>query len=356
MRPETKTALRQAGLVAPALQMLLRRSMAGIDDDARYMSGAAHPTAFDGSAIETERLVRRAAALLPSALPPRVLLRVTAEPEATGPVFADGLDERLHDTPDSIARIARGTAGVRRYRIAATALGTAPARPVRFHWRVLRGHDVTVTPLDPAGREAEVTVGFHAPYALPAAPAAISGNAGQAGSEAAPGLRTFRIDVGVFAETGGVLSAPAFFSVAFPPTEIRRHDAAGRPLEIAYDPPETVALYADPALFPWRGWRDVYRAAPDGRPLGWDRTHADGRIERFTAEGLRVLETDAQGRPALAEAMAYGRDRAAGRERVVPAGTGAMFAYVYAGPEDLAGRPQPVVPGAGGPGGNTRRP
>jgi hypothetical protein len=221
---------------------------------------------------------------------------------------------------------------------------------------VLRGHDVTVTPLDPAGREAEVIVGFHAPYTLPAASVAGSEATGTAEGDAAAGLRTFRIDVGVFAEAGGVLSAPAFFSVAFPPTEIRRHDAAGRPLEIAYDPLESVVTYADPALFPWRGWRDVYRTAPDGRPLGWDRTHADGRTERFTAEGLRVIETDAQGRPALTEAMAYGRERAAGRERVVPAGTGALFTYVYASPEDFSGWPQPVPPNAGGPGGNTRRP
>lgn len=347
LRPDTKTALREAGLVAPALQMLLRRSMSGVDDDARYMSGAAHPSAFDGTAIETERLVQRAAALMPDALPPRVRLRVTEEPESTGFVFADGLDERLHDTPDSIARVARGTGRLRQYRIMASAAGAAPDRPLRFHWRVLRGRDVTLTPLDPAGQEATVTVGFHAPYAVPD---------GAGAGHADAGLQTYRIDVGVFAESGGVLSAPAFFSVAFPPTEVRRHDGAGRPVEIAYDPPETADLYADPALFPWRGWRDVYRYAPDGTPLGWDRTHADGRTEVFTGEGLRVIETDALGRPVLGEVVAYRRQPAAGRERVVPVGTGALFHKAYAGPQDLTGHLQPVFGLGLGPGGSIGRP
>ena len=326
MRPETKAVLREHGLVAPALQMMLRRSMAGIETDADYLSGRAHPTAFEGSAIDIERLIRRAAALPPDAVPPAVRLHVRAIPEDPGEIFGEGLDEQLFDTPAAIARIARGTARLRRWRVSTGGTADPSGRPLLFHWRVLRGPGVRVTPLDAAGTEAVIEVPWTDPYPAP-------------GQEP---LATQRIDVGVFADNGAELSAPSFFSVAFPPTERRIYDDTGRLREIAYDPPEMETIYADPLLYPWRGWRDSYAHDADGQTTGWTRTFSDGAIQHYTAHGLLVRETDAGGRAILAEAVAYPRRPGPprdGRERVDVVPTGRLFDYEYNDPADRIGMP-----------------
>jgi hypothetical protein len=375
LRPDTKARLRETGLVAPMLQRLLRRAMAGIDDDAAYMGPAAHPAALDPGRIDPMRMMRHAAALRADAIPPAVRLHLRAEPEP-GETFADGYGERLFDTADAVARVARGPVFLRRYRLSTAGTEDPNGRPLRFHWRVLRGPGVTVTPLDDAGTEAVVDVPWTEPYPAPGTAAAagdgggeaageMSGEtSGDAGGSAGPetadgtaaagdaagapapaaGLTTFRIDVAVFADNGAELSAPAFFSVAFPPTERRRHDAVGRLLEIAFDPPDLAGRYADPALFPWRGWRDLFDYGPEGRLLGWTRTLADGRQERYTAQGLRVIDTDALGRPLNAEAMAYPvrpaeRRERDGRPRVEPEPTGQRFLMAYGGSGDRIGRP-----------------
>jgi YD repeat-containing protein len=327
LRPDTKARLRETGLIAPILQRVLRRGMAGIGDEAAYMSGAAHPSALDPGAIDLPRMLRHAAGIGPGDIPPAVRLHLRAEPDP-GAIFADGLGERLFDTADAVARVARGTTGERRYRLSTAGTADPNGRPLRFHWRVLRGPDVTVTPLDSEGHEAEVVVPWTEPYALPDP----------------PGLVTGRIDVAVFADNGAELSAPAFFSVAFPPTERRRYGEDGRIMEIAYDPPDLAESYADPALFPLRSWRDSYDYDGAGRMLGWTRTHTNGTVERFTVHGLRVVATDGDGRPGIAEAMTYplrsgvARERF-GRSRVLPAPDGQRFRLVYDGASDRVGRP-----------------
>ena len=328
MRPETKAVLREHGLASPTLQMLFRRSMAGIETDADYLSGRAHPTAFEGAAIDLERLIRRAAALPADAVPPAVRLHVRATPEDPGEIFADGLNEQLFDTPAAIARIARGTAGIRRWRVSTAGTTDPSGRPLRFHWRVLRGPGVRLTPLDAAGTEALIEVPWTDPYPVP-------------GQEA---MATQRIDVGVFADNGAELSAPAFFSVAFPPTELRTYDEAGRLREIAYDPPEMAGTYADPLLYPWRGWRDSYAHDAEGRMTGWVRTFHDGAVQHYTAHGLLVRGADEFGRAVVAEAVAYPRRPGPprdGRERVEVTPTGRLFRYLYDGPADRIGTPVP---------------
>ena len=331
LQPETKAVLSRHGLVASALQMLLRRSMVGIETDADYLSGRAHPSAFEGSAIEMERLMRRAAALSPDAVPPSVQLHVRATPEEPGAIFADGLDEPLFDTPGAIARIARGTAGMRRWRVSTAGTADPSGRPLRFHWSILRGPGVRVTPLDAAGTEAVIEVPWTEPFPVPGLAA----------------LTTNRIDVGVFADNGAALSAPAFFSVAFPPTERRAYDAHGRLREIAYDPPDLAGTYADPALFPWRGWHDRYAHDAAGRLMGWTRRFPDGRLQHYTAHGHLIRERDDAGRALLVETVAYPRRATGdgGRERVEPTPTGMLLRYSHHGPEDRVGTPIPADSG-----------
>lgn len=325
LRADTKARLRDAGLIAPTLQMLLRRAIAGNGSEDAYLSGRAHPSALDGGALDIEGMLRAAHALDAGAAPPCVRLRMEAETPADEAVFADGLTERLFDTPDAIARVARGLRGLRRYRLSAAGSTDPNERPLRFEWRVLRGPGVSVRPLTFAGDMAEITAPWTRPYAAPDA----------------AGLTTHRIDVGVFAHNGVAWSAPAFFSVAFPPTERRSYTVEGAPVRIDYAPPETDALYCDPLLFPTRLWADAFDHTEDGRLLGWTRSFRDGRVEAYSAHGLRILSRDGAGRPARAEAVAYPVPAPETTDPIVPTAAGATFRYRYAGAADPIGTPEP---------------
>jgi hypothetical protein len=325
MKPGAKARLRDAGLIAPTLQMLLRRAMAGNVSEDAYLSGRAHPSAFDGAALDLEGMLRAAFALEAGAAPPCVRLRMEAETPADEAVFADGLTERLFDTPDAIARVARGIRGLRRYRLSAARSTDPNGRALRFEWRVLRGPGVSVRPLTLAGDAAEITVPWTRPYAAPDA----------------AGLTTHRIDVGVFAHNGVAWSAPAFFSVAFPPTERRSYTPGGAPVRIDYAPPETDAAYRDPLLFPTRLWADAFDRTEAGRLLGWTRTFRDGRLETYSPHGLRVLSRDAAGRPARGEGVAYPVPSPETTEAIVPTAVGATFRYRYADAADRIGTPEP---------------
>lgn len=326
LKPDVKVWLAERGLIAPTLQMLLRRSMKGVVTDADYMSGAAHPSAFEGGAIQIDRLISRANALTRDAAPPAAGLRVIDEPDPQADLFGEGLSERLFDTHAAVARIARGPAFRRRYVLEAFAHG-AEGRPVRFHWRALRGA-ARIEPLDPEGRRAVVEIDWQARVAVPDR----------------PDLASSRADVGLFADNGAALSAPAFFSLAFPPGEARSYDPAGRPQVIDYG--ASAKGYADPALFPLLPWADRYAHDAGGRLLGWTRRRmkgaagdAGGGETAFTRHGARVLTRDAQGRPLTAAVVTLELREGGpgGRAVVEEAETGAIATYAYAGEADLLG-------------------
>ena len=75
--------------------------------------------------------------------------------------------------------------------------------------------------------------------------------------------------------------------------------------------------YVDTRLYSTQDWRDVYRYAPDGAPLGWTRYLKDG-VEEFTAEGLLIVEKDARGRCVKARPVRY--ERVSNSIKAVPSG------------------------------------
>jgi hypothetical protein len=77
------------------------------------------------------------------------------------------------------------------------------------------------------------------------------------------------------------------------------------------------ANYVDTRLDSSKEWRDVYRYAPDGTPLGWTR-YLNGGIEEFTAEGLLIVEKDAQGRCVKARPVHY--EISSGSVKATPTG------------------------------------
>jgi hypothetical protein len=152
-RPATRDRLAAAGLVAPAVQMILRRCLAGIETPAAYRSGAAHPPVFAAAALRPARMVAMAAAMAPEAIPPLVRLRVEAETFAAAAGLS-GRSERLYDTPVAIARLWRGPAGRQTMTVSAAATRDPNGRPLRFDWVLLQGDPdrVRIEPLDPRAR------------------------------------------------------------------------------------------------------------------------------------------------------------------------------------------------------------
>ena len=64
--------------------------------------------------------------------------------------------------------------------------------------------------------------------------------------------------------------------------------------------------YMDTRLDTSKEWRDVYRYASDGTPLGWIRYLNNG-VEEYTREGLLIVEKDARGRCVKARPVRYER-------------------------------------------------
>jgi len=284
---DTRAALAENGLVAPTLQMILRRNLDGVVSDADYLGARAHPSAIDGADVKPGRMIAQASALRPDEIPAMVRLRMIADPFAETAGLANK-SEHLFTTPSAIARIWRAHDWERDMVISTEDTTDPNGRAMTFHWRLLRGDPerVRIAPLDPQGRRVRVTMAWHDAYRAPQH---------RPGTGNAP--LTSRVDIAVFADNGATLSAPAFLSVSFPTHQIRAY-APGpgghlRLDSIDYDATARAARY-DPILHWSAPWRDTFRYAPSGVLLGWQRRQgtdetpflpdgrkADGTILRY---------------------------------------------------------------------------
>jgi len=330
-RPETKTFLAERGLIAPTVQMIIRRGLRHVRTDAAYLSALAHPTVFRSGPLDMHAMIRRANALEPGEVPPMVRLAVLSEPGPRPGVdhYAATAEQTLFDTPSAIARIFRSTRDAHVMRITAGATRDPNGRALTFHWRLLRGDPDRVRIETEGARRETATLRI-----------------GWQGRRTVPGrkdLTSHRVDIAVFADNGEWLSAPAFISVAFPPRQVRAYDAQGRIVSIDYADPDRAGRYADPKLFYRRDWRDTYAYDDEGRLTGWTRSSADGKAE-FAPDGALVVERDGQGRPAIGEAVAYRLERHGEgvdvHVRWEP--TGRRHGYAYDGPGDASGRRIPL--------------
>ena len=296
LRPEVKRKLVETGLLMPTVQMILRMSARGIAGPADYLTGKAHPTVFDGKAVDDLKMVETAHAIALDSIPPMVQLRVTEEDEpAPGRDFFDAYPtERLGDTPAVIARIYRGIRPSRRMVASAQASYDVNGRPLAFHWVVLRGDAsrIRLKTLNEAGSVCEITVPW--PERRPVAP----------GSE----MESNRIDIGVFVHNGAYYSAPGFITFFGLDDEARTFDAEGRPVEIGYGLGTLEVSVRDwPAVF------DLYAAAADspGARLLRHGVSADALAAvRQAADEYRKVKADAEAaaRPAPPPAAPNGEE------------------------------------------------
>jgi hypothetical protein len=281
---DTFAALREKGLVAPTVQMILRRNLAPVRGREAYFTGAAHPVVFDAGLLRPGRMVAQAAALRPDEIPPQVRLRVVDE-EFSHEAGLTGRDEHLLDTPSAIARLWRNFAWSREITVTAAETQDPNGRDLTFRWALLRGNPdrVEIVPLGEDGRSARIRINWQDPYAEPVR-----------GDPDVSRRSLSRIDIGVFVENGAEVSAPSFVSVFFPGHQRRVYAAGGsgavRLVSIDYDAIAREAYY-DPLLFWSAPWTDraVYDA--QGALTGWQREWRSGRSAFVRNEAAPEAET-----------------------------------------------------------------
>lgn len=271
--PETFAALERGRLMAPTLQMLLRRSMTSGRSRAEYFTGRAHPTVFDHKNLHPDRAVTLAAGLSPDQIPPVVDLRVISESFVPKAGLA-GMSERLFDTPNAIARVWRGPAWEKTMIVEARARGGPLTQQVTFDWRVLRGDPkrIDINVLNARGSRARVRIKWHERRRInPRQP-----------------RETDRIDIGVFARAEAYDSAPSLISVTLPTHQKRTYEPGpdGRPRLSRIDYAAPAPHGPDPLLF-WRAlWADQYLYTAEGQMSGWRRHYCDGGSAVFSAAGM----------------------------------------------------------------------
>ena len=292
LRPEVKRDLAAAGMLMPTLQMVFRMSNRTVAKPADYLTGKAHPTAFDGSQVDAERMVTLAHGIQPETLPPMVQIKVLEEDEGTvgRDYFNVGPRERLFDTPCAMARIVKSTKYEHRMVVSAEGSKDLRHQPLTYHWAVLRGDEarIRINKLNTEGSKVELIVPYH--ERRPITP----GNARESN----------RVDIGAFVHNGTYYSAPAFISLYTLDNEKRLYDEKHRIRSVDYSDPAVRDNYVDPLLDCHKDWRDEYHYAADGKLLGWTRIRGKRR-EEFTPEGLLVLEKGKDGEPAKTAKVYY---------------------------------------------------
>jgi hypothetical protein len=288
-RPETKQALISRGLLVPTLQMILRATQKTIKTPDDYLTGLAHPVAFDAANLNVEAMVRMAHDLTPQTIPAPTVLRALKETKTEiGIDYFDLRAEGLFDTPFSISRILRGVrTRTRVMTIEAMLPGvTLPASP--FVWKVLQGDSskVTIKPLTPNASQVEITIAYHGIYRpTPSA------------------WMTSRVDIGCFIKTGERYAMPSIVSFSYLPNEDRLYRDDGNIQSVDYM--NANHRYADPVLTMPKPWKDLYEYDSKAQLRGWYRTKRTGAPERFTYAGHKVLEVDKLNRPTRACDVQY---------------------------------------------------
>ncbi|MBB5035660.1 hypothetical protein [Prosthecobacter vanneervenii] len=219
--PDTQKLLIEKHLLASTLQSIFRRAYKAVEKPEDYYTGKAHPPVFDGSLIDEEKMVNIAHEMTPEKIPPLVLLRVIEETKIEqGKNFFELPNPhpwQLSDSPVSIARILRGNEAEHGMLISFDKTFNLMKAPLKMRAALLQG-DPRFVQLEsqPGGDVMRLRVRWAPPITT------------------ATGIRSHRIDIGIFADNGGSVSAPAIISFYMLPSEMHFYDEKGRVSEIQY--------------------------------------------------------------------------------------------------------------------------
>jgi len=286
-----KESILRRHLGGPTMQWLMRRSIKGVKSESDYLSPKAHPTVFTPANIDVLALVKRAHALKPNEIPPAVGLSAVnswlfpIRLPLPGRDYSDVQSEFLFAVPCAIGIVIRGTAAERSFMFNAR---TLPEKDpdATFAWRVVHGPADAVkieTPLgetvnDPEHGLAQVTLDVR--------------------------RISQRIDIAVFAKTHGTeYGAPSFISFYPIPFEKRIYDDSKRIVSI--DNFNQEGRYCDPLIALPRRWKDEYRYAKDGSPLGFVRSYLGQPAAEFITPTQRIVEKNPDGTPKTAVHVKY---------------------------------------------------
>jgi len=270
-RPDVKQKLAKGGLLMPTVQMILRSCANNVKAPEDYLTGAAHPTVFEGGNVDELKMVQLAHEISEDKVPPIALLKVIEEDTFKNGVDyfePEGVTEVLADTPCAVSRIWRATAGKRRMVVSAEQSGDLNKRPLKFHWSVLRGDEkrVTIKPLNEAGSRVEITVHY------PERRAVWPGSA----------IESNRVDIGAFVNNGAYWSAPSFVTFFGLDWEGRKYDERGRVAEVGYGVGRPRVTVKD-----WRGVLDGLTEA-EGAP-GISPDLIAGRLKKEDLAALKPI-------------------------------------------------------------------
>ncbi|MGV3659543.1 MAG: hypothetical protein ACO1TE_05145 [Prosthecobacter sp.] len=218
--PATQKLLIEKRLLMPTLQSIFRRSNKMVVTPEDYFAGKAHPPVFDGAQIDEEKMVRIAHEMTPEKLPPVVVMEILDETkiEAGKNYFElpGAYPWQLADTPVSIGRVFRGNESVHGLLISLEKTLNPGKAPVQMRAVLLQG--------DP--RFVRIETGLKGALRLSVR--------WQPPTTAFTGIRSHRMDIGIFADNGVSISAPAIISFYMLPNEMHFYDEKGRVSEIHY--------------------------------------------------------------------------------------------------------------------------
>ena len=212
------------------------------------------------------------------------------EPVSGRDCFDGGKGEKLFDTPCAIARVVRTLHYRRRMVVSAEPSQDSGGRPLEYHWSVLRGdaERIKINRLNEEGSVVELLIPYH--ERAPVSP----GNP----------IESNRVDIGAFVHDGVHYSPPAFVTFFYLDNEKRLYDEQHRIQVVDYQDPEVSKNYVDPVIDIAKDWRDEYHYDESGELSGWTRIRGESQ-EQFTAEGLLITKTDAEGRRTQARRVRY---------------------------------------------------
>lgn len=219
--PATQKLLIEKRLLVPTLQSIFRRSNKMVVTGEDYFAGKAHPPVFDGKQIDEEKMVRIAHEMTPDKLPPVVIMEVVEEtkiePGANYFEPAGSFPWQISDSPVSIGRILRGNEAAHGMLISLEKTLNPVKSPMQMRAVLLQGDPRFVRiETGPNKSAMRVSVRWQPPMLT------------------ATGIRSHRIDIGIFADNGVSISAPAILSFYMLPNEMHFYDDKGRVSEIHY--------------------------------------------------------------------------------------------------------------------------
>lgn len=119
LKPDVKKEIVRRGLLAPTVQMLLRRSLRTVERPADYLTSRAHPTAMPTNALLVARVRKNAAALTVDSIPPLAVISVKSGPVSRRAV----LPETTYATAFAWATVLRAGDPVRTFTVSASGEG-----------------------------------------------------------------------------------------------------------------------------------------------------------------------------------------------------------------------------------------